>query len=345
MPLPSGGHARLQVTVLNPLQGGLRHYTEALIDTLSRAGAAANLIEFPEPSQSGQPTWRWLAAYCRALAAGRRGGADLTIVTWPVVGYFDVVLIRLFLPSMQTCLIIHDPHPLVHAVGYGRLARWLAGISQKNLSVIVHSRSAEVCVLAETRLHDVVQLSHPVMRPEELPTRHLQVDLPVVRVIGQYKASRDLDALRRLAVLAPRHWRLEVIGRDWPPLQGWEVRSEFVSEQEFDALVDSSSVILIPYREFFQSGVALRALERNCPVVGPADSSLGELLGPDSQWLVRDGDWLRAISAANSQTESAEMIVQSILTPIVDAWAAWSRQQRTPTRAPADCRGGFLEDA
>jgi hypothetical protein len=157
------------------------------------------------------------------------------------------------------------------------------------------------------------------------PTAASQKTSPLkkIRVLGQFKMDRDILGLRRLAVAAPSTWQLEIIGRGWPLIDGWQVTNAFVEEGAFGRLIAESDAVLVPYRRFFQSGVAVRALEGGVPVVGPHDSSLSELLGPDCPWLVRDGDWFTAVMSATGTKRddvfaSARMIYERVI-------AQWSQ--------------------
>jgi hypothetical protein len=102
------------------------------------------------------------------------------------------------------------------------------------------------------------------------------------------------------------------------------VTSAFVSEREFNRLIVTSSAVVIPYRRFFQSDVALRCIEMGTPVVGPRDSSLAELLGPDSPCLVSDGAWGPAIDAAvrSSATETFHT-AQKLYDETLRRWRHW----------------------
>lgn len=88
-------------------------------------------------------------------------------------------------------------------------------------------------------------------------------------------------------------------------MAGWEVDDRFVPEAELDDLIRSASVVLIPYRRFFQSGVAVRCLETGTPFVGPSDSSLSDLLSERLDLLAESSsaDWIRAIRAALGVSE------------------------------------------
>ena len=62
--------------------------------------------------------------------------------------------------------------------------------------------------------------------------------------------------------------------------------------------------MLIPYSHFYQSGVAVRALELGVPVIGPRHPFLIDLLGPDSPGFVDAGNparWADAIVRASAR--------------------------------------------
>jgi hypothetical protein len=147
-------------------------------------------------------------------------------------------------------------------------------------------------------------------------------------VLGQYKPARDVDALRRLARNIGPSADLQIHGRGWPEIQGWAVRSDFVPESEMDALISSSSVVLVPYRRFFQSGVAIRCLENGIPVVGPVNTSLDELFGERSPLLVRHpDDWVRAVHRALAGGgDDAVRAGQAWRTRCEQEWSAWTER-------------------
>jgi hypothetical protein len=82
------------------------------------------------------------------------------------------------------------------------------------------------------------------------------------------------------------------------------VINQFLSESDFVKLIESAAVVLLPYRRYFQSGVALRALEAGVPAVGRATGFLTSVLGPNFAGAVEDWDepdsWLEAINSATS---------------------------------------------
>jgi hypothetical protein len=285
--------------LINPLGAALSHYTAALVRLLQDTGIAVEVESFSEPSSAPYGRLRWLSRYTSLLASTRHPSQHDTVVlvTWPVLGYWDFALIRTVTGRRTPYLVIHDPLPLARAVGYGRLSRWAAGRRTIRAKAIVHSGQATRTIARIAGGVPAIQLPLPMFPPRKAPE---STDSVVVRVLGQYKAARDVGALERIAASCDPAWRYEIVGRGWPAIKGWTVTSAFVSESEFDRLIVTSSAIVIPYRRFFQSDVALRCLEVGTPVVGPRDSSLAELLGPVSPCLVSDGRWAPAVDAAVS---------------------------------------------
>jgi hypothetical protein len=145
-----------------------------------------------------------------------------------------------------------------------------------------------------------------------------------VRVLGQYKADRDVAALQRLATEVPHGWQLEIVGRGWNPVPGWHTHNRFALERELADLITSSSVVVIPYRRFFQSGVAVRCLELGVPIAGPRQSSLGALVGEDCSWLVSGDDWLTAImSAVATEPAAVCQVAEAAYHRAELGWRAW----------------------
>jgi hypothetical protein len=291
---------------------------------LEDMGVSARVETISEPSSAAHGRLRWLSLYIRLLASRRKHAQsdDVVLVTWPVLGYWDFALMRAFAGSPTPYLIVHDPRPLSRAAGYGGLATWTAGRGVVAAKAIVHSQEATRAVGCEAASVPTVQLPLPMFTPREAP-EHGNADT-VVRVLGQYKAARDVAALEEIAVCGDPAWRYEIVGRGWPAVNGWAVTSAFVSEGEFERLIVTSSAVVIPYRRFFQSDVALRCLEMGTPVVGPRDSSLAELLGPENACLVRAGGWAAAIEAAVSSSASETFqTAQRLYGETYRRWGSW----------------------
>lgn len=291
-----------KVRILNPLGAALLHYTTALSATLTGLGCEVKVENVTEPSAHGNRFGRrivWALSYLRALRRGRRSD-DILICVWPPLGYWDTLLLRLS-PVSRKALIVHDPEPLVRAVGYGMIARLVARTVGRRVELIVHGSQALEVVRGKHSLSRAVVVSHPMHEPKppsragtEVKPQHRKV----VRVLGQYKAERNLKALEEVAKVGEPGWRREVIGRGWPDVKGWQVRSEFVPESEFESLIASADVVVVPYERFFQSGVAVRALELLTPVVGPRVDSMIELLGEDCTWMATEGTWTSSVENA-----------------------------------------------
>jgi GT2 family glycosyltransferase len=312
--------------VVNPLAATLHHYQTELLSVLRHAGTPVTVLAFPEPSTGAQGRVSWLVRYAAALVrAGisvRRSRGRLLVV-WPVVGYLDLVLLRAA-AGRHASLVVHDPIPLVKAVGYGGSARRIGLRFGAGVQVIVHSLTARRALDPALPDEQVTVLPHPILPPREKSTTAGSLgSRPIIRVLGQYKPDRDLEALSVVAERFSDCATLEVYGRGWPAVDGWSVRPHFVSETEMDKLVASSNAVLIPYGRFFQSGIAMRCLERATAVVGPAASSLEDLYGSTSALLVHDrDDWSRAVACAI--TDGPERISAAARRWRTHAEAAWS---------------------
>jgi hypothetical protein len=128
--------------------------------------------------------------------------------------------------------------------------------------------------------------------------------------------------LREIGAALGQSAILKVDGRNWPNISGWSVHSRFVPEEELDDLIRDSSVIMIPYRRFYQSGIAFRALELGIPIVGPRSSNLAQVFGSNSSLLAGNDatEWLEAVRTAISD---GPQIVATAAT----RWRARSEQE------------------
>jgi GT2 family glycosyltransferase/glycosyltransferase involved in cell wall biosynthesis len=335
-----------KIVIVNPLGGALAHYTKALTEILRASGAEVEVQSIGEPSLSGSGRLRWLIEYQRLLrrASRTRHEASRTLVTWPVGGFLDLLLAKV-LCGRTAAIVYHDPKPLVRAIGSGRLVARLVSAIPNLPQVIVHSEAA-ADAMREIGLGSSLEiLAHPMLRPNAGREASIerQRQRSVVRVLGQFKQDRDVEALQTIASRLGPEYTLEIVGRGWPDVDGWCVDSRFVSEREMDDLVKTSDAIVIPYKRFYQSGIAIRALEAGTPIVGRAASSLAELYGAGSSLLVVDDPdaqtagvepWSQAVRHAvtNGGAEAREA-GNDFFDKAVSGWRSWiSKEASEMTR-------------
>jgi GT2 family glycosyltransferase/glycosyltransferase involved in cell wall biosynthesis len=322
------------VIIINPLGAALRHYTQALVSVLAEDGTRPHTREFQEPSASGNGRISWVLTYCRQLTAARRltpaSTTSVLIIAWPVLGHLDSVLISLFY-RRPAWLVVHDPTPLVRAIGYDRLSRRIGRVFSRNTHFIVHSTAAQSALSKQGLTNHTVLLPHPILPPVNAPRPRASDGKPRIRVLGQYKPDRDLAILTTLATELAESHVLEIFGRGWPAVPGWTLSEGFMTENEMVRRITDADVILIPYSRFYQSGIAIRAIEAGTPVVGLKASSLADLLGSDSRLLVEAGgarpevSWANAIAFAVTGGRAAIWQLRATLRDsTVASWQEWT---------------------
>jgi hypothetical protein len=285
----------MTIRIVNPLGAALAHYSSELQSVLDAAGAESEITSQLEPGLSGRSRLHWVVAHFVNVrrAASKCRGKDLIISTWPVLGYFDLALNRL-LGGNRTWLVVHDPSPLVRSVGLGHFGHFVLRCARRH-RIICHSTKAVQTIADKGGHKEVVRLPHPISATQG---GRKFTTVKRILVIGQFKPDRDLELLRHVGNHLHEEANLRIAGRGWPNLRYWDVKDGFLSEAEFSAEIESASVVLIPYRRFFQSGVAVRCIEIGIPFIGPKGSSLDELVSVDSVMLqdIDDRDaWVRAI--------------------------------------------------
>jgi hypothetical protein len=168
-------------------------------------------------------------------------------------------------------------------------------------------------------------LPHPIASGRQGQTK-MSVARRVL-VIGQYKSDRDLELLRYIGAHLRNEANLLIAGRGWPSIEHWSTVDRFLSESEFCDEIASASLVLIPYRRFFQSGVAVRCIEMGIPFIGPAGSSLEDLVGPDSvmvQDIANKAAWVDAIrEVLTTGMTEMESIRAQYLEVCHTQWSKW----------------------
>jgi hypothetical protein len=262
-------------------------------------------------------------AAARSLAAHRRiakdAGDGKVLVLWPAFGHLE----PLTWPSSDAriSVVVHDPAPLRRQHGLGTTAARVGARAAGRVETIVLSEPAQD-VLDRVGWGATTRLPIPTLAPRPVTP----ADREGVAVLGQFKPARDLEALRALAGIRPDGHRLVIAGRGWPQVDGWERDDRFLPEDEFQGLFDTSAAVIIPYRGFFQSGVAVRALEAHTPVVAPRHPMVEELLGKDWPGLVdHPDDWRAALDRA-LQVPTDEVARRHALhwDAAVEGWSAWA---------------------
>jgi len=322
-----------RVLIINTLGGALHHYTHELVDNLSDPGNDITVATIFEPSQAGGGRLGWILRYVRIVLSARRlakaAPNPVVIVTWPVLGYLDFLLLVVLGRRTDVKLVVHDPLPLVTAIGYDQVSRTLARMTLRNRQIIVHSTAALTDVQDQGFGAIVVQLPHPIL--EAAIDGPAPSDRPrVVRVLGQFKPDRDVTALEQVSASIDSAVTLEIRGRRWPQVRGWNVVEGFVPEEELQHLLSSSDAVIVPYTRFYQSGIAIRCLEYGVPIVGPAGTSLEDLLGAGSPLLVQatesgvgSGGWASAVATGLTTTRGdIQLLVAALRNDSRERWKA-----------------------
>ena len=300
---PSNSPDTSPVRIYSPLHNVSEHFVDRLTEGLEASGRTSVRL----PSRDGEVGGN-LRAKSLALAAHVRnvrryvhaGGPN--VVAWPLVGWWEMPLWRH--NSHKTLIAMHDPEPLVRQNGLTpRAAEISARLSGSRWPHLVTMSPEAYAVTAQYFDEGRIHLApHPMRAPILGESTHAGRR---VLVLGQYKPARDLDVMATIArSLRASAWEPTVAGRGWPPIPGWNVIDRFLAEREFQELIYSSAAVLLPYRYYFQSGVALRALEAGVPVVGRQTGFLTSIFGTDFPGAVDNWDdpaaWLAAVEAADS---------------------------------------------
>lgn len=322
----------LLVHVVNPLPLALAHYEAALIDNLLAAGADVRRVETTsmEVASGGSKSKafsivRSIVERCGLLRA-RRG---LVVCLWPGFGLLEPLTWVVAMLKHDVVVVYHDPVPIRSQAGYSRVARGFFAVCARRMArfhVVVHTQLARTD-MANIHGVEAALVYHPIL-PHDATRPFASASAPgPVMVLGQFKPERTLKPLEDIAAVRERRPSdLLIRGRGWPSVSGWEVDDTFLSEQEFDASIDSAACVIVPYARFYQSGVATRCLERGTAVVGPRHENIEWLFGTDWPGLVDDDDWAAALERVLGSPIQLAGRSSSVRLQAVDSWARLVRE-------------------
>lgn len=297
------------IVLCNPLPRLLAHYQRSLQATLERAGGDEVVAgQVPSVEAVDDPVISKIRTAGSWVRQARRivGGGDSVVVLWPALGHLDPVVWQS--RSASTSLIIHDPDPIrrQHLSGpmLRRIGQWASRGGR--LRLITHSTPATEALVA-SGWPAPMQLPIPIASKREVSP----IRTDEVFVLGQAKESRDFELLADLGTRLRRAgFQPRIAGRGWPAVPGWDVDARFLPETELDARLGRASAVVVPYRRFFQSDIAVRALEAGTPLVAPRHPFTAELYGADWPGLVSGDDadqWLGAVGDVAAAVMGSEV--------------------------------------
>lgn len=292
----------MRVLLVNPLPAALAHYETVLGRTLLDAGCEVQIANATSIEVGGGPTKRLRKLF--RLGTERllmRPRADVIVVLWPALGFLDVLTWLITSWRAPVCVVMHDPVPLRPQVGLSARARGMARFLLRHSRVTLLFHTKVAAQEFSNRPEDIRLVPHPAR-----PIPHQDSD-GTLRILGQFKPARDLEAIRALTQApGPR----QIMGRGWPEIDGWERTDRFLSEQALAKALASARSIAIPYSAFFQSGIAARAFEFGVPVVSLRHEHIADMYGDDWVGFVTNGDW-RAAEARASQVPRESVIAMA----------------------------------
>jgi glycosyltransferase involved in cell wall biosynthesis len=200
--------------------------------------------------------------------------------------------------ALPVALMLHDPEP--HSGGRASMmparGRAISRVAElTSACLILHSPLLREQVRPLLRRVPTGVVAHGAdMAASPVPVPRERRLLVFGRLLAYKGVDTALDAFRCLPD-GMSDVRLIVAGRG--PLArlaegqpGVEVRNEYISEADFDALLREVRLVLLPYKDATQSGVGLHAVERGIPCIVSSVGGLPELVQDARPSLVVPAD-------------------------------------------------------
>ena len=222
---------------------------------------------------------------------------------------------------LPIALLLHDPEP--HSGGkVSELPARSRAISRAaeltSGCLIVHSARLIEQIRPLLRRVPVGVVAHGAeMAPSPAPIPRDRRLLIFGRLFSYKGVDTALDAFR---ALPPEMSDVRLIVAGKGPLanlargeRNVEVRSEYIPEADFDALLRDVRLVLLPYKDATQSGVGLHAVERGVPCIVSSVGGLPELVeNTDATLVVPPDDPNRLAEAIAAHVDHDEALRQAI---------------------------------
>jgi hypothetical protein len=308
-----------KTVVVNSLPATLAHYQKELLEVLHASHPSREVLIVNEGGDQLASTRDKVHAACSILYTRlfgfRKHRGDIFVVVWPLFGFLDIVTWLVVARNNQVVVVYHDPKPLRRQPGTSKLHSAVFAFFSRNtgITALCHTEAARLALVQATGVNALLA-PHPILPPSKMAPavgavverRTISDVSKTITVLGQYKAARSITPLVGIARLLAVDYHLQVLGRGWPDVPGWNTTDKFLTEREFQDAIDSSSCVVIPYSHFYQSGVAVRCAESGTPVVAPRHEHIEQVFGANWPGLV-DGDtsWAAAVeTVCNAQAPS-----------------------------------------
>lgn len=373
---------RVRVALISFHRGGMAHYAAMLSRSLclGTTGVRVALFVADDFQRDGLPDGvqvfrypvphrlavREARVWCRAPVVLNTFWRDLT--RWcPDVVHFNsghvwyLPLIRRIQRNYATVYTLHDAHP--HP-GESRWTGWLkrAALLRRADQIIVHSEAIRTQAIqlpgvqsARTTVIPCGLLQLPMPKDQEPAEQANQLVLPG-RIYAYKGYEVMLEALPRVAAACP-DVRLTIAGegnlRPWMPAiqqQADRIRviNRFLAEEELVQLMQMASIVVLPYWEASQSGVALLASACGKPVIASRVGALADVVEHGATGLLVSAgradeladaiiDLLRDPSRRQSMGEAGKALNEQRYGPDAIGPQLRERYERVIQRRPLTC--------
>lgn len=251
----------------------------------------------------------------------RRGNYDVVHLQWTPVPVLDRPLIRLMSRYVPVVLTVHDSKSFHGSASHGGQHVGWEGVLRAVSGLIVHvESSAEALLEMGVGSHQVMVIPHPPFSPptedelrlsrtgsppEALGFDPLKINFLLFGRLARYKGIDTLlEALKTLGEESRARIRVVLAGK--PTFDKDEflnslqemglddvvsVVPRFITEEELDAALSYSQVVLFPYLDIDASGAFMKAIGFGPAVIASKTGGFGELLEHNqSAFLVDPGD-------------------------------------------------------
>ncbi|HTN16780.1 MAG TPA: glycosyltransferase family 4 protein, partial [Chitinophagaceae bacterium] len=252
---------------------------------------------------TARKAWNHFAAFFKTALSCRRHGYKEAIVhlfSYTLKDLYALLILNIF--GIKITAIVHDvqsfagdDHPLSQQIIFKYLTSKLIVHNQFSYRVAAASfgdkLTAKMKIIPHGNFHNLATV-YPEQKAEARTLLHLDPAITYLLFFGQIKDVKGLDILIKAMANLPQNIHLLIAGKPWKndfrfyenlidqSNTGERIQKHigFIEDRQRDLLFKACDLLILPYKEIFQSGVQLMAMSYKIPIVASNLEPMKELI-------------------------------------------------------------------
>ncbi|MBL7711774.1 MAG: glycosyltransferase family 4 protein [Chitinophagaceae bacterium] len=292
--------------------------------------------------------WNHFSAFLKTALSCRRQGYKLAIVhlfSYTLKDLYALLILHIF--GIKIIAIVHDvqsfagnDHPLSQQIIFKYLTDRLMVHNRFSYRVAADSFgktvTAKMKIIPHGNFHSLAK-ARPEQKAAARALLHLDPAITYLLFFGQIKDVKGLDIRIKAMPHLPGNVHLLIAGKPWKndfrfyenlidqSDAGARIHKQigFIEDEQRDLLFKACDLLILPYKEIFQSGVQLMAMSYKIPIVASNLEPMRELIRHGESGFLFETENELSLAASVREALSRPDLLPSV------AETAWERTKNT----------------